>query len=150
MENPIIPKGEFKMIQKILVAFDGSKEAERAFQFALEIASPFNASMVVLSVARPPEPPSMVETAALLESATEHFEAKFKDLRSQAETKQIALETLVAAGHPAEQIVHQAVEMQADLIVMGHRGKSMVQRWLLGSVSKRVLSYAPCSVTIVR
>jgi nucleotide-binding universal stress UspA family protein len=36
------------------------------------------------------------------------------------------------------------------LIVMGHRGKSMLQRWLLGSVSKRVLSYAPCSVTIVR
>ncbi|RJP19684.1 MAG: universal stress protein [Candidatus Omnitrophota bacterium] len=33
---------------------------------------------------------------------------------------------------------------------MGHRGKSIVQRWLLGSVSKRVLSYAPCSALIAR
>jgi nucleotide-binding universal stress UspA family protein len=36
------------------------------------------------------------------------------------------------------------------MIVMGHRGKSRLQRWLLGSVSKRVLSYAPCTVTVVR
>jgi len=53
-------------------------------------------------------------------------------------------------GHPAGPIVHQAAEREADMIVMGHRGKSRFQRWLLGSVSKRVLSYAPCTVTVVR
>jgi len=37
------------------------------------------------------------------------------------------------------------------MIVMGHRGKSsFIDRWLLGSISKRVLSYATCTVTIVR
>ena len=36
------------------------------------------------------------------------------------------------------------------MIVMGHRGKSMIEKWLLGSVSKRVLSYGPCKVLIVR
>jgi len=56
----------------------------------------------------------------------------------------------VRVGHPAEQIVHMASEEDVDLIAMGHRGKTIVARWLLGSVSKRVLSYAHCTVAIVR
>jgi len=138
------------MINNILVAFDGSKEAEKAFQTGLEIAVSFRASLNVLSVARPPEPPSMVETEAFLDSATQHFEENFITLRSLAETQNIALNTTVVIGHPADQIVHHANVIKANLIVMGHRGKSIVQRWLLGSVSKRVLSYASCSVLIVR
>ena len=138
------------MIRKILVAYDGSKSAERAFLFGLEQAEAFEASVVVLSVAQPPEPPTLVETSALLDSATEHFEESFKHLREEAKQREIPLETKVVVGHAADQIVHHAATEECDLIVMGHRGKSMLQRWLLGSVSKRVLSYAPCSVTIVR
>jgi nucleotide-binding universal stress UspA family protein len=37
-----------------------------------------------------------------------------------------------------------------DAIVMGHRGESLLQKWLLGSVAKRVLSYAHCTVIVVR
>jgi len=138
------------MIKKILVAYDGSKSAERAFRFGLEQAEAFKANVLVLSVAQPPEPPTLVETTALLDSATEHFEESFKHLQEEAKKRNIPLETKVVAGHAADQIVHHADREECDLIVMGHRGKSMLQRWLLGSVSKRVLSYAPCSVTIVR
>jgi nucleotide-binding universal stress UspA family protein len=138
------------MLKRILVAYDGSESAQRAFQFALELARPFGATVSVLSVARPPEPPTMVETSAMLEAATEHFEKDFKGFELAAGNARVPLETCVVVGHPADQIVHAASEQRADLIVMGHRGKSLVQRWLLGSVSKRVLSYAPCSVAIVR
>ena len=138
------------MIRKILVAFDGSKSAGRAFEFAMELAKPFNATVTVLAVARPSEPATMVESTAMLESAVEIFEKDFKGFRSAAEEAGVTLETQVVAGHPAEQIVHFAHEEKMDMIVMGHRGKSIMERWLLGSVSKRVLSYAPCSVTIVR
>jgi nucleotide-binding universal stress UspA family protein len=138
------------MIKKILVAYDGSKSAERAFSFGLEQAEVFKATVLVLSVAQPPEPPTMVETTALLESATEHFQESFKHLQEEAKQRNIPLETKIVVGHAADQIVHHADQEECDLIVMGHRGKSMLQRWLLGSVSKRVLSYAPCSVTIVR
>lgn len=138
------------MIHRILVAYDGSKSAGRAFEFALELAKPFDAAVTVLSVARPSEPATMVETRAMLESAVEVFEKDFRRFRAAAQQAGIELETQVAAGHPAEQIVHFAAEEKMDMIVMGHRGKSMMERWLLGSVSKRVLSYAPCSVTIVR
>ena len=46
----------------------------------------------------------------------------------------------VRVGHPAEQIALLANEEGVDTIVMGHRGESFMQRWLLGSVAKRVLS----------
>jgi len=138
------------MLRHIMVAYDGSESAERAFQFALELAKPFHAEVTVVSVARPSEPPTMVETTAMLEAATEHYKKEFERFRHEAEAQDVTLDTVVLAGHPAEQIVHHAAELNVDLIVMGHRGKSFIQRWLLGSVSKRVLSYAPCSVTVVR
>jgi len=56
----------------------------------------------------------------------------------------------VKVGHPAEQIVQTAKVEKADAIVMGHRSETLLQKWLLGSVAKRVLSYAHCTVFIVR
>ncbi len=139
------------MISKILVAYDGSEPSGRAFDFAVELASKYSAEVIVLSVARPPEPPvEIVETDAVLESATDYYEQRFDELRNRANTLGVPLRFEVKIGHPAEQIIHMANEESVDMIVMGYRGETFVERWLLGSVSKRVLSYAHCTVTIVR
>ncbi len=137
-------------MKTILAAHDGSDSAKRAFQFAVELAKALGAGVTVVSVAQPSEPPTSVETPALLEAATDLFEKDFAVFREIAKAAGVSLDTAVVVGHPADQIVHQAAEREADMIVMGHRGKSRFQRWLLGSVSKRVLSYAPCTVTVVR
>jgi nucleotide-binding universal stress UspA family protein len=71
-------------------------------------------------------------------------------LQEQTATAGIEAIFQVKVGHPAEQIVYVAKEDKADAIVMGHRGETLLQRWLLGSVAKRVLSYAHCTVIIVR
>jgi len=47
-------------------------------------------------------------------------------------------------------IVEAAAEVDADLIIVGSRGMNAVQRWLLGSVSSKVVHHAPCSVLVVR
>ncbi len=138
------------MIKKIIVAYDGSDQAEKAFVWAADLAAKFAAQLVVLAVARPPEPPEAVETMAVLESATDYYRQHFEDLKKKAAALGVLVRFEVRVGHPAEQIIHFANEEGADVIVMGHRGKTFVQRWLLGSVSKRVLSYAHCTVVIVR
>ncbi len=138
------------MISKLLVAYDGSKQSEKAYAVAMDMASKYSAKMIVLSVARPPEPPMAVELEAVLESATEYYEGHFKCMKEQADMLGIDATFLVRAGHPAEQIVHMANEEKADVIVMGHRGESLLQRWMVGSVAKRVLSYAHCTVVVVR
>ncbi len=141
------------MLNKILVAFDGSEQSYKAFDFALEMsklctgASP---EMIVLSVAQPPEPADIVEVDAIIDSATEHYENLFKTLREKAKASNIEIKTEVVVGHPADQIIKYAGEKKSDMIIVGQRGKSKISQWLLGSVSKRVSTYAHCTVTIVK
>jgi len=138
------------MIRKLLVAYDGSERARKAFNVGIEIAARFSAEVFIISVARPPEPADDVETEAILDNASQYYEKHFAELKEAAASVAIAPHFEILVGHPAEQIVHYAKQKEVDMIVMGHRGKSFVERWLLGSVSKRVLSYAHCTVTIVR
>ncbi len=138
------------MNSRILCAYDGSPAADKAFDYALALAAAFGAELHVLAVAQPPEPPEDVETEALLESAQERFEKQFAALRARPVALSPTPKFEVSAGHPAEQILYQADRLHADHIVLGHRGKNVFQRWLMGSVSHRVISYAVCSVTVVR
>lgn len=138
------------MIRKILIAYDGSATAKRGFDMAMQMAQLYKSSAVLLSVVQLPEPAMIAETTSLMDDARDHYEKEFASLRASAKAAGVALETRVVVGHVADQIIHHATEGKMDLIVMGHRGKSMIQRWLLGSVSKRVVSYAPCSVLVVR
>jgi nucleotide-binding universal stress UspA family protein len=138
------------MLSRILVAYDGSESSAKAFPFAMELAKAFHARITVLAVAQLPEPAAMVESSAMFDAATEHFAQDFERLQSDGRLQGVEVLTRIVVGHPAEQIVHHAAIEQSDLIVMGHRGHSAVKEWLLGSTSKRVIAYAPCSVTIVR
>jgi len=141
------------MLRKILVAFDGSEQAYKAFDFALDMshlcpgAAP---EIIVISVAQPPEPIDIVEMDAVIDSATQHYGELFKGLERDAKERNIEIKTEVLVGHPADQIVRYAKEKNSDMIVIGQKGKSKIENWLLGSVSKRVATYAPCTVTIVK
>ena len=138
------------MITKILVAYDGSRQSQKAFDYAMALAAKFGTEMAVLSVASPPEPPISVETQAVLEQATDYYTSHFDAMKTRAAAAGIPVSFEVRVGHPAEQIVHMADEIHADTIVMGHRGEGLFQRWLLGSVARKVLSYASCTVIVVR
>jgi nucleotide-binding universal stress UspA family protein len=136
--------------RRILVAHDGSKDADSAFETALDFAALCGSRLQVVSVATPPEPPTRVETEATLEAATEHYEELFEGMRRRAQARAIDLETRVLVGHAAEQILRLAADTGADLIVVGHRGRSAMREWLFGSTSRRVVSHAACSVLVVR
>ena len=138
------------MIKKIVVAYDGSEQSKKAYDMALDIASKYAAQVIVLSVARPPEPPVAVETEAMLEYATEFFEKEFKSLKEKALPLGIEPTLEILVGHPAEHIVQFAKTEKADIIVMGHRGGTLFQMWRLGSVARRVMAHAHCTVMIVR
>jgi nucleotide-binding universal stress UspA family protein len=139
------------MIEKLIVAYDGSNESEKAFHMGVEIAAKFSAQVIVVSIARPPEPPVAVEMEAVLERAAEYYRAGFEALQKSASALGIVPRFEIKTGHPAEQIVLLANEEDAQMIVMGHRGGgSFLQRWRLGSIARRVMNYAQCTVVVVR
>lgn len=62
----------------------------------------------------------------------------------------IKTQSTIRHGDPRSEIVDEAEESKADLIVMGSHGFTGIKRWLLGSVASSVVSHAPCSVEVVR
>jgi len=134
----------------ILVGHDGSRDADTAFEDALDLAALARARLSVVSVATPPEPPTEVETQAAIELATRHYEELFTNLKRQAQERNVELETHVLVGHPADQILKTAAKRGVDLIVVGHRGRSAIREWVSGSTSRRICTHANCPVLVVR
>ena len=133
-----------------MLGYDGSQQAEKAADVAFSLAQSVDCKILVLAVARPPEPATMVELDAMLEDAREHFEQQFKGLVEKARSREIEIETAIAVGHPVEQIVHRAQLEQVDLIVLGRRGRSRFEKMLVGSTAEKVLRYAHCPVMVVQ
>lgn len=138
------------MSKKILVAFDGSEPSSRAFHVALEMAEKFQWGLLVVAVISLPESKSTPRMEAFLEESHAQFDAVFTDLREIAQKKGVTLETAIEAGHPAEHIISRAEKEGCEHIVLGRRGMSRIERWVIGSVSERVLRYAHCPVTVVK
>ncbi|MHB9100504.1 MAG: universal stress protein [Sulfuricella sp.] len=136
------------MIHKLLIAYDGSDSAKAAFDFALGLAEKYSAELHVLAVARPPEFGAEVETEAVIESSRRHCTHLLQPLKTRVAGLTAHFEVVV--GHPAESIVLYAEDHGIDHIVLGHRGHSLFERWLLGSVARQVIAYAHCTVTVVR
>jgi len=138
------------MFKRILLAYDESEPAQKAFDQSLDLAKCFGAELSIVTVIRPPEFAGDVETEAIIENARSHFDSGLTKLRIRASTQGLTPTVDVRIGHPAEQIIAAAEEWKADLIVTGHRGKGLFERWLLGSVSRLVIAYARCAVIVIR
>lgn len=138
------------MFDKILIAYDGSDAAGKAFELALDLAAKYGAELKVLAVARPPEFGDEVETEAVVENSRKHYHHVLKPLRDRVGASGMQAHFDVEVGHPADHIVKAAEQWGAQLIVMGHRGQGWMGRWLVGSVAKQVMHHAPCAVLIAR
>ena len=137
-------------MHKILAAYDGSKPAQDAFEFALDLAKRYGAELFVVAVSRPPEFAEDVEAEAVIENSRRYFGGLLDEVRTRLGAESVRGDCEVVVGHPAEQIVLYAERHAVDHIVVGHRGRTVFERWLLGSVARRVIAYAHCAVTVVR
>lgn len=133
----------------ILCAYDGSAAAERAFEFAAVLALRFRGSIHTLAVVQPTDRAAEQTTKALWEQGMSNFQPKFEVLRSKAVGAGVEQTFELCIGYPPHQILHRAGELQVDHIVIGHQGKTAMQRWELGSVAHRVAMHASVLVTVV-
>lgn len=146
------------MFTKILVPLDGSELSERALQPALALANKPGAQLTVLRVPLSPtgwdrgiegidpfvEAWAEQRYAAERDQAHEYL-AKIKSLYSKPE---LIVETLAPEGDVARAIMEVAAG--CDLIVMSTHGYSGLARWMMGSVTEKVMSSATCPVMVIR
>ena len=156
---------------RILIGYDGSECADAALDDLAQAGLAETGEVHILSVAEvwlPPPPPSSYEiieeartasspaelqrdfakrceaakeALALAERARDRVKSRFPNWKVTADS---------ACGSPAWELVAKADEWKPDLIVVGSHGRTALGRFVLGSVSQRVLTEALCSVRIAR
>lgn len=133
-------------IERVILATDGSKYACKATKFLAEFRVVQDADILILYVL---DMPRWMPWARPEQLARNDFEQVVEYTLSCLMTKAKTSNSL-RYGDPSEQILSAASETEADLIVLGSRGYSGIQRFLLGSVSQRICQFAERSVLVVR
>jgi len=138
-------------MKKILIALDGSKSSEKALKQAFEIADKFGSSVTVISVVPELYLTELMEMDRLriLETLTEEAQKMMVRIKTKTAGSR-PVKTIVAQGNPAEEILETAGKIKADLIVTGSHGRHGAQKFLLGSVSSKIVDHAACTVLVVK
>ncbi len=158
-------------MKKILIAYDGSDPADAALDDLQRAGLPPVAEALVMSVAEtwlPVPPPStyeIVQQAREVHVPADLVDVYYKDAPAVHEAESLAqravsrlqvnfpkwqVTEVAAVGSAARELLAKANEWKPDLIVVGSHGRSPAGRFLLGSVSQRVLNHARCSVRLAR
>ncbi len=148
------------MFKRILIPLDGSEVAERSLDPAQRIARAYGSEVFLL---RAPELETMFIPAPdafggyglqwpdqALERSREESADYLEEMAGQNALHELNLQRLLVEGDPAAVIVDTAAHEEVDLIVMSTHGYSGITRWVLGSVTEKVLRSATCPVLVIR
>jgi nucleotide-binding universal stress UspA family protein len=156
----LVVKGRPRKLGSVLVAMDDSEDSFRAVRFLQSLPLPRQARLRLLSVVEPVRYPTSAPKAlrGQLVAMIKELESKrrgelekvLERAAAQLDEKITRVRRATPTGDPASAIVATAVAHDADLIVVGARGRGGTERLLLGSVSESVLHHARCPILIVK
>ncbi|WP_455389321.1 universal stress protein [Petrachloros mirabilis] len=152
----LVVKEPIAKIERILVAVDGSEAGHKAVEFLAR--RPFKGPVQMTVVTVWPSgraeswgiPHGMPGRAELQQVVEEKGQELLREITRECACETYRITTELLHGDPAFAILDAAVRHQTQMIVIGSRGMKAIKRFLLGSVSAKVLVHAACSVLIVR
>lgn len=141
-------------IRRILCPIDFSDFSRCALDLAFALAVRSGAEITALHVTAASLPPTAAFPQVpplfpLDPTVLERLRAELACFVAPSRTPDIPLRTVVTEGSPVAEIIREAEELEADVIVMGTHGIGGFERWVLGSVAEKVLRKAPCPVMTV-
>ncbi len=139
---PVLIVKQKTKLSRILVAADGSESAEKALEYAVQLARKHKAKVTLLNVQE-------AKIFGLKPKVAKEIGERILS-GAKAKVKEVEFDGQLESGNPAETTIEVAEKGNYDLIVVGSRGLSSVKRFFLGSVSDDISHHAKCSVLIVR
>lgn len=144
--------------RKILLGYDGSENAKRALERAIALAIAQQAALRIVVVAHTIQPVYGTTTpyyapyypADYAEEVMKQGEKLLAEALNRAKEAGTQASGFVKEGYTADVILDAAESDGVDLIVVGRRGISAVERFLMGSVSSSVIGHSKCDVLVVR
>jgi nucleotide-binding universal stress UspA family protein len=133
---------------------DDSEHSNAAAKSVSERPWPKGSTVCVLCVARIYTPIPIPYGMQNYEDITQSLLERARQVVDQTATNLgglgLSIESRVRQGDPRTEIVAEATDWSADLIIVGSHGRTGMKRWLLGSVAEHVVRHASCSVEVVR
>jgi nucleotide-binding universal stress UspA family protein len=141
-----------RYIKKVLAPVDGSECSKKALNMAIAIAKESHAKLTILEVIEEFGPlPGYYDTAPPgVDRVKWISEQRFEKVHPLLDEENIEWDRIVTEGYPADIICEIAETGGFDIIVLGSKGRSAISRFLLGSISDRVVHHALCSVCVVK
>ena len=140
------------MYAKVLLAYDGSIEGRLALREGAWMARLCSADVFLLAVVNLSTGILVAEGAA--PGAAEHQEESYEEVLQEGvrrlQNMGFSPEARLAVGEPAAQIASVATEINADLVVTGHRHRGALARWWSGSVAADLIDHLSCSLLVSR
>lgn len=137
-------------LSTMVLAIDKSDHSRTALSHALGLAKAFSAKIFAVSVV---ECNDELEALApdLVEKMSSDVKKLLDSVKNLSEKDGIECEVIAHTGNdPAQFIVEEAKKRKADMIIMGKHGtRTNVTQFIMGSVTARVLSHAPCNVLVI-
>jgi nucleotide-binding universal stress UspA family protein len=138
----------------ILVATDGSPSADRAVDAAAELAKATGSPLMILTIGGNMSGEQLRQLASAEGDLSKELEAAANKILEHARERALReglSEVILQSGwgDPAETIIDLVQRENPDLLVVGRRGHSRLSGLLLGSVSQKMTSLAPCKVMVV-
>ena len=136
------------MISKLLVPTDGSRAAQKAAMYAVDLAKQLKASVIALSVIDERSftgqtVPSRQTARHVIEPIEDYLreaaEGYTGEIKKLCDKNGVRSKTVITAGHPVQDIVKEAARAKVNLIIMGSHGKSALAAAVLGSVTYGVI-----------
>lgn len=145
----VIPEGTSIGWDTIVFATDGSKFSSSAMEKAIDLAQSYGGRLTAISVVDVTEE-FLAQAPEAVDRLVEAAKGYLEDVRLKAASVGIAIDTVVRETDAFRAITETAAGNKASVIVMGSHGRTGVRRLLMGSVTEKVIGYAPCPVLVVR
>jgi nucleotide-binding universal stress UspA family protein len=137
------------MYDRILFPTDGSETATSVFEYVLEIATTHDTTVHVLNVVDTTQDGVTDDREEVIDTLEREGERYVGELAGRASDQDVSVVTAVRRGVPDRTIVEYGEASGVDLVVMPTHGRSDLDRFLLGSVTERVVNTAPAPVLTV-
>jgi len=145
----VVPDDTHVGFQRVLVATDGSKQCKPAVERAIDFARSYGGDITVVSIVDVPAE-FYAEAPQVVEDLVHKAKGYVEEVKKQAETSGVKVESFVKEGEAYQAIVDLAKDRDVNIIVMGSHGRTGLKRLLMGSVAEKVIGYAPCPVLVTR
>ncbi len=146
-------------IKKIMVAIAFSEHAKNIFDYAAKLATSLNAELLVASIINSRDVEAVESISAMgYDVDGEHYIRNIRNERNQILEQIIGesgfprerIHTVITVGNPVDELLNITVKEDADMIVMGTKGRTNLRNILIGSVAEKIFRKSPVPVLSYR